>query len=192
MAILTSKGARAPHQLKGKRSVRISRDRRGSGDEFDKKFDKIEEEIIELTSLETSDFDEIMGDDLTSLETSEKTNLVSYKNEVVDNVNEVAKITSWSTEEKVIGKWIDGKPIYRQVLNINAINLLDWQYIPETNNLNIKKLIKVLAMGTADSFSDSIAVPYVRRDSNGNFQFVVYSWNLVATTLILEYTKTTD
>lgn len=158
MAILTSKGARAPHQLKGRRNVRISRDRRGSGNEFDKKFDKIEEEIIDLTS----------------------------------NVNEVAKITFWSTEEKVIGKWIDGKPIYRQVLNINAINLLDWQYIPETNNLNIKKLIKVLAMGTTDSFSDSIAVPYVRRDSNGNFQFVVYSWDLVATTLILEYTKTTD
>ena len=176
MAILTSKGARAPHQLKGRRNVRISRDRRGSGDEFDKKFDKIEETI----------------GDLTSLETSEKTNLVGSINEVVDNVNEVAKMTSWSTEEKVIGKWIDGKPIYRQVLNINAINLLDWQYIPETNNLNIKKIIKVLAMGTTDSFSDNIAVPYVRRDSNGNFQFVVYSWDLVATTLILEYTKTTD
>ena len=178
MAILTPKGARAPHQLKGRRNVRISRDRRGSGDE--------------------SKIEEIIGD-LTLLETSEKTNLVGSINEVVGNVNEVAgnvnevaKLTYWSTEEKVIGKWIDGKPIYRQVLNINAINLLDWQYIPETNNLNIKKLIKVLAMGTTDSFSDCIAVPYVRRDSNGNFQFVVYSWDLVATTLILEYTKTTD
>ena len=179
MAILTSKGARAPHQLKGRRNVRISRDRRGSGNELDK-------------------IEEMIGD-LTSLETSEKTNLVGSINEVVGNVNEVAgnvnevaKITYWSTEEKVIGKWIDGKPIYRQVLNINAINLLDWQYIPETNNLNIKKLIKVLAMGTTNSFSDCISVPYVRRDSNGNFQFVVYSWDLVATTLILEYTKTTD
>lgn len=31
MAILTSKGARAPHQLKGRRNVRISHDRRGAG-----------------------------------------------------------------------------------------------------------------------------------------------------------------
>lgn len=31
MAILTSKGARAPHQLKGRRNVRVSRDRRGCG-----------------------------------------------------------------------------------------------------------------------------------------------------------------
>ena len=31
MAILTPKGARAPHQLKGRRNVRISRDRRGCG-----------------------------------------------------------------------------------------------------------------------------------------------------------------
>lgn len=33
MAILTSKGARAPHQLKGRRNVRISRDRRGCGND---------------------------------------------------------------------------------------------------------------------------------------------------------------
>lgn len=31
MAILTPKGARAPHQLKGRRNVRVSRDRRGCG-----------------------------------------------------------------------------------------------------------------------------------------------------------------
>lgn len=31
MAILTSKGVKAPHQLKGRHNVRISRDRRGSG-----------------------------------------------------------------------------------------------------------------------------------------------------------------
>lgn len=33
MAILTSKGAIAPHQLKGRRNVRISRDRRGCGND---------------------------------------------------------------------------------------------------------------------------------------------------------------
>ena len=87
MAILTSKGARAPHQLKGRRNVRISRDRRGCGND----------DIEQLK-------DEVIGD-LTSLETSEKTNLVGSINEVVDNVNEVAK--SLSIEE------------------------IDWQYIFE-------------------------------------------------------------
>lgn len=93
MAILTSKGARAPHQLKGRRNVRISHDRRGSGDESAK-------------------IEEMIGD-LTLLETSEKTNLVGSINEVVDNVNEVAKTTIWSTEEEVVGTYCDGKPIYK-------------------------------------------------------------------------------
>ena len=172
MAILTSKGVRAPHQLKGRRNVCISRDRRGSGDEFAK-------------------IEEIIGD-LTSLETSEKTNIVGSINEVVDNVNEVAKITFWSTEEKVIGKWIDGKPIYRQVLNINEINPFDWQYIPETDNLNIKKIIKASFMGIDNSYTDCEAYAYVTRFPDGKFRFRVYEWSFVATTLILEYTKTTD
>ena len=181
MAILTPKGVRAPHQLKGRRNVRISRDRRGCGND----------DIEQLK-------DEVIGD-LTSLETSEKTNLVgsinevaNNVNEVANNVNEVAKITLWSTEEKVIGKWIDGKPIYRQVLNINEINPVDWGLIPETDNLNIKKIIKASLMGTDNSYTDCEAYAYVTRFPDGKFRFRVYGWSFVATTLILEYTKTTD
>lgn len=107
-------------------------------------------------------------------------------------MSEINRRTDYSTEETVIGKWIDGKNIYRKVLNINAVNLNSWQYIPETDNLNIKKLIKAAAMGTAGSFTDSFGNVLGRRHPDGKFAFITINWDLVATTIILEYTKTTD
>lgn len=98
----------------------------------------------------------------------------------------------YSTEETVIGKWIDGKPIYRKVINISPKNLYHWEYIPETDNLLIEKIIKATAMGTADSYPDCVTFPYVRRDLNGKFAFTTLDWNLIPTVIILEYTKTTD
>ena len=105
----------------------------------------------------------------------------------------VDKNFTYSTEEVDTGeKWIDGKPIYRKVLNINAVNLLNWNYIPETDNLLIEKIINVTAMGTDGYFTDCVVSLYARRYPNGNFAFLAYNWAIVATTIILEYTKTTD
>lgn len=105
----------------------------------------------------------------------------------------VDKNFTYSTEEVDTGeKWIDGKPIYRKVLNINPVNLVNWEYIPETDNLSIKKIINATAMGTNDSFQDCVAKLYARRYPNGKFGFLVYNWSLDATVIILEYTKTTD
>lgn len=105
---------------------------------------------------------------------------------------EIENKHKYSTEEKVIGEWIDGKPIYRKVINISAKNLNNWEYIPETDNLLIEKIIKVSVMGTDGSFTDCVAFPYTRRYPNGNFGFLTLNWGFVATTIILEYTKTTD
>lgn len=64
MAILTSKGVKAPHQLRGVRKVRISRDRRGSGDvssienrvdTLEDDVDSIEDDIDEITAKIPSD-----------------------------------------------------------------------------------------------------------------------------------------
>ena len=56
MAILTSKGAKAPHQLKGRRNVRITRDRRGSGSDFvGVSYDSKNKKIQQTIGGETSD-----------------------------------------------------------------------------------------------------------------------------------------
>ena len=111
---------------------------------------------------------------------------VAKEIEFVDNKN------NYSTEEKVIGKWIDGKPIYRKVLNINAIDIYNWSYIPEVDNLNIKKIINAVFMGIDGKYQDCVIFPYVRRNSNGKFEFVAWGWHIVVTTIIFEYTKITD
>lgn len=105
----------------------------------------------------------------------------------------VNKNFTYSTEEVDTGeKWIDGKPIYRKVLNINPINIRDWTPIPEVDNLNIKKIIKALIMGVEVTNQDCLIFPNVRRAQDGKFQFLSYSWAFTATAIILEYTKTTD
>ena len=56
MAIVTSKGAKAPHQLKGRRNVRITRDRRGSGSDFvGVSYDSENKKIQQTIGGETSD-----------------------------------------------------------------------------------------------------------------------------------------
>lgn len=56
MAILTSKGAKAPHQLKGRRNVHITRDRRGSGSDFvGVSYDSQNKKIQQTIGGETSD-----------------------------------------------------------------------------------------------------------------------------------------
>ena len=106
--------------------------------------------------------------------------------ESVDNKN------NYSTEEKIVGTWIDGKPIYRKVINIAPKNLYNWIFIPETDNLSIKKIIKATGMGTDGSFTDCVVSLYARRYPNGNFAFLAYNWSILTTIIILEYTKTTD
>lgn len=103
----------------------------------------------------------------------------------------VVEMNSYSTEETIIGKWIDGKPIYRKVINTSAKNLYSWQFIPETDNLSIKKIIKAMAMGTDAEYTDCTAFLYARRFPNGKFGFLAINWPIYATTIILEYTKTT-
>lgn len=182
MAILTPKGARAPHQLKGRRNVRISRDRRGSGDEFAK-------------------IEKMIGD-LTLLETSEKTNLVGSINEVVDNVNEVAKITSWSTEETVIGTWVDGKPIYRKVF-IDPNNSWATHDSIIGNITNFKEPISIKAIayyeidisGWVENNEGGESRCYAYVKSNGEVHFFnndVLSGTSYPKKIIIEYTKTTD
>lgn len=69
----------------------------------------------ETTPIQASDLNHIeqgIGDlntsigDLNTLNTTEKSNLVGAINEIYQN-------SVYSTDEIVVGKWIDGKPIYK-------------------------------------------------------------------------------
>ena len=103
----------------------------------------------------------------------------------------------YSTDEQVIGKWIDGKPIYRKVVNKSIIKPGDTLI-----SLNVDKLINASgyfqwngAIQVLYKFpcNDNDVTVGVGVDSNKICVNTNYTDNsLINLHAILEYTKTTD
>lgn len=112
----------------------------------------------------------------------------------------------YSTEEKIVGTWIDGKPIYRKVISSTLSDPLTGLVTVEHNIQNIDLPIRIV-FGKATvpgSSSNSITIPS-QYDSTTFIQLGAFSdtyvqlfagstnWtSLKEITLCLEYTKTTD
>ena len=108
-------------------------------------------------------------------------------------------LENYSTEEVVIGKWIDGKPLYRKVLSSTTISDSNVD-ITLPSNIDFMSIDKVeIKAGGFSFFSD--------RYTNANDLIQIFKFN--ATTLrvvlgsswksnfksaiiVIEYTKTTD
>lgn len=112
----------------------------------------------------------------------EDTFLVTVKNFVEEK-------NSYSTTEMLTGgKWIDGKPIYRKVYNVNINAIVNgW----------VNTDISVTVMDTitkANYLSDGVPVDglvQLTQKSNNTLRlFTTNAWSI--NTITLEYTKTTD
>lgn len=105
----------------------------------------------------------------------------------------------YSTDEIVIGEWIDGKPIYRKVYdNLNgqygstAFNI-------DVSSLNIDRLIFLDALGSdgAGYTSNKYLITSVTSVNSRNMYLnsnnqIVVSGSYYKHYIIVEYTKTTD
>lgn len=138
--------------------------------------------------------------DLTQLQTTNKNSIVNAINEV--NQNDINKST-YSTTEQVVGKWINGKPIYRKVVNATKIS-------GSTLLIPIKELnIDTIFFDRTHSYivtTSAIVYPFpynyantsdtytaCERDGNNikiNSSEGAYSNGQII--LVIEYTKTTD
>ena len=125
-----------------------------------------------------------------------KTNYVEHK--------EYENKDVYSTNEQVIGTWIDGKPLYRKVITNVSIKFTDGD-TPEYTNINLPSNIKEVFLEYADvyisSSNNKLILPYLFSD--GKFMRIN---SLNATkimvenptsyagvgTFIVRYTKTTD
>ena len=127
-----------------------------------------------------------------------------------NHIKEVAN--TYSTNETVIGKWIDGRPIYRKVIDLGALPNESTFRIPH----NIDNLDRIISMrGMAKSPNQNLLLPFsygtgkdgVNSDGTVKVNTVpinIYEeqGNIVVYTLsdrsnmtgyvILEYIKTTD
>ena len=111
----------------------------------------------------------------------------------------------YSTEEKIVGTWIDGKPIYRKVISSTLSGPLTGLVEIAHNIQNIETPIRIVfGKATVPGISNSITIPS-QYDSTTFIQLGAFSdtyvqlfagstnWtSLKEITLCLEYTKTTD
>ena len=135
-------------------------------------------------------------------------NVKLFKIEVVENELEkssYADANVYSTEEQVIGTWIDGKPIYRKTLYISGGLSFNssHKYIFNHNIENFKMTIKLSGIIYDSENKDYYILPYVTTGTanimlfNSTTQIKVEqipygSGRLMNLYVIMEYTKTTD
>ena len=170
----------------------------------------VNSDIADINKVNASDLNEIKNvvnknDDnttnnsnaigtLSSLNTTNKDNLVGAINEVNNKFN-------YSTEEQVIGTWINGKPLYRKVLNVGTV-AEQKSYI--THNIaNLGKLVNLY--GTCNRNDN---VQQIIPGNYTNWEIYLYDVSSTEVTIffsdnqwnrnpndivvIMEYTKTTD
>ncbi len=125
-------------------------------------------------------------------------NLETYLNNLETLINEG---TVYSTKERVIGKWLDGKPIYRKVINWGALPDNNASLKPH-NISNIDNIIKVFGWSYRQSDNTFLPLPHVAFNntavtlyaSKTGITIVTYTSRSAfsKTYVVLEYTKTTD
>lgn len=119
-------------------------------------------------------------------------------------INEKAK-EIYSTEEQVIGTWVDGKPLYRKVINLTApICEKDGTYVSKTYNISNNVDFAVIELGfIKDEYNQIQTFPYINNSGNCIKAFVdlnkkinlvhnINSYSSKEATVSVEYTKTTD
>lgn len=129
-------------------------------------------------------------------------NLKSSSQEDTYSCDYINKLNEYSEEETVIGKWIDGKPLYRKIIYANVPTANTNVII--THNLNIDNLVKVYGNCDVNGGTTNLRpFPFIQIVSTNAQGFTVYgassndltlraSWNNNSAKLILEYTKITD
>ena len=111
------------------------------------------------------------------------------------NLGDLGK-EKYSTDETVIGTWVDGKPIYRKVLlcteKTKISESYDWMYVPGWDETppNINEYVDI----RNSSHSCAGRTDYkIETDNSLKFgSLSSFFYIEVGSPLIIEYTKTTD
>ena len=109
---------------------------------------------------------------------------------------------TYSTTEQVVGTWIDGKPIYRKVIDTGTLPNATSKSVP-TGISNLENIISFKGIAYNPNSSTFIPLPYpsvassqtiMLYFSNGNINFLSqYNFSIYTQSyIVIEYTKTTD
>lgn len=127
-------------------------------------------------------------------------------NQMQSNIENAIKDT-YSTEEKVVGIWIDGKPLYRKTISFNNTLSAGYPIEKEHNISNVSTIFIDAGHSFIVDTSNNKSIPLPTPCSDGNFDDVVgvqvdtnniymyaqTTWNTVWQKVVtVNYTKTTD
>lgn len=102
----------------------------------------------------------------------------------------------YTTDEQVIGTWIDGKPLYEKTFTglSQATNGADWVTVQGVNIPSIKDLINTTAWASGGGGEQiKMALAECSAVSDGVRVTVISSaWNRTINKMTVQYTKTTD
>lgn len=143
---------------------------------------------------------------ITDLTTTDKSSLVGAINEVDGGVSELTTKTTnmgaYSSDEKLIGTWVDGKPLYRKVITSSSLNFGNWTQINVTNmNIyNVKKYQGIFHRSNqrVDEFAvgvntnEALLIMSTRSFGIELWCDSVFSDGFQFADFIIEYTKSTD
>jgi hypothetical protein len=98
---------------------------------------------------------------------------------------------NYSTDEQVIGTWIDGKPLYRRTFNNLSISLSGNSWTSTGITIPNAKPIKIDGISGSGNLDTIVLSASI--ESNGELSvFNVRSATTTCATLTIQYTKTTD
>ncbi len=132
-----------------------------------------------------------------------KANMVAVPSDFMSKVDEaVEEANDYSTTETVVGKWINGKTIYRKVISLGTLPATTMKTV-DTGISNISFVISF--RGTAYKNQDFIPLPYPNTDGNNVQMWIetpsgstsiinirtIGDWSDRYAWAIIEYTKTT-
>lgn len=169
-------------------------------------------EIPDINKCKASDLNEIKSvvntnDNNTNQNSNNIGNLnnlnTTSKNNLVNAINEVYQNNIYSTNEQKIGKWIDGKPIYRKVIQTIMPSVTgSWTNL--STLLDVSSMIKLNAVLVGGD-GRNISLPYYENTDyyySLSYQPSANSIQIIGNgdiafkdkTIIIfvEYTKTTD
>lgn len=114
----------------------------------------------------------------------------------VNGVAESGALHEYSTEEKVVGKWIDGKPIYEKVIEIGNVSA---NANPTIRIENLEYIISYRGFCNISNYDRYFPFYqyqysnycYINDYKNGNIS-IINNNGMANLVIIFQYTKTTD
>lgn len=165
---------------------------------FNEKVDKVSG--MTLSHNDYTDNDKYKVNNLDGHTHNNITVLNSITSQDIDNWN-ATSFENYSTNEEVIGEWIDGKPLYRQVLDVSlsgGTNVQSFQ-VPNSDVFDIVTRIDGVIRITSPNgwipvnfYNSQYVFTFFNINTSPRRIEIKNDWGSNRAIIILEYTKTTD